>query len=116
MTMRMYADNVCLVLEPMPTETPSGLAIIQSQASKGHRTARVLASGPGYLTRMGALVPNETKPGDRVVIDALAGQNYALDLNIPRHNKGAEFEELAGDRGEFRIVREEEILAILPPE
>jgi hypothetical protein len=61
-------------------------------------------------------VPNTVKVGDRVIVDALAGQNYALDLSVPRHNKTQEFQELFGDRGEFRIVREEEILGVLVDE
>jgi uncharacterized cupin superfamily protein len=32
---------------------------------------------------------------------------------VPRSNKSAEFQELFGDRGQFRIVREQEILAVL---
>jgi hypothetical protein len=57
-------------------------------------------------------VANEVQPGDRVIVDALAGQNYALDLSVPRHNKSTQFQELFGERGEFRIVREQEILAV----
>jgi hypothetical protein len=58
-------------------------------------------------------VPNTVQPGDRVIVDARAGQNYDMDLTTPRHNKPTEFQELVGERGEFRIVREEEILAVI---
>jgi co-chaperonin GroES (HSP10) len=132
MTFRAYADNVVLAFEPRETETASGLSIVHSGKSgaREHRTAKVVASGPGYWQTMGKVdklgryekgfrrvfVPNTVKVGDRVIVDALAGQDYALDLNVPRHNKAQEFQELFGDRGEFRIVREEEILAVLVDE
>jgi len=38
-----------------------------------------------------------------------------MDLTVPRHNKSAEFQDLFGDAGEFRIVREQEILAVVEP-
>ena len=129
MTFRAYADNVVLALEPRPTQTASGLHTPHSGESgaREHRIARVVQSGPGYWTRMGkrdargmyatgwrdVFVANTVKPGDRVIVDALAGQDYAMDLTIPRHNKSQEFQVLFGDRGEFRIVREEEILGVL---
>lgn len=114
--MKAYADNVILALEPLPKETASGLAIVHNRApgAREHRTARVIASGPGFKRSCcGAFVPNEAKPGDRVIVDAIAGQNYAFDLTVPRQNKSAEFQEIVGERGEFRIVRHEEILGII---
>lgn len=111
-----YADNVVIVLEPQQTETASGIVMVHTRGpgARESRTARVIASGPGYHRRCcGGFVPNEIKEGDRVIVDAMAGQNFAFDLNAPRQNKSAEFQELVGERGEFRIVREEEILAII---
>ena len=127
MTFRPYGDNVVIVLEPLETETASGIALVQGGArARDHRTARVIASGPGYTARIGKqehgtnawswrdiFIPNEVKPGDRVIVDALAGQDYAMDLTVPRHNKPQEFGELFGDRGQFRIVREGEILGVV---
>jgi co-chaperonin GroES (HSP10) len=126
MTFRAYADNVVIQLLPRETETASGLAIVHSGKSgaREHRKARVLASGPGYRRPVkggcgevygGILVPNEVQPGDIVLVDALAGQNYDFDLTVPRHNKSAEFQDMFGDAGEFRIVREQEILAVVEP-
>lgn len=117
-----YADNVILELEPLEATTKSGIHIVDtSRKHKGHRTARVLASGPGYMSiptyrSASHLIPNETRAGDRVVVDALAGQDYSLDFNAPRHNKSPEFQELFGRGGEFRIVREAEILAVIEAE
>ena len=118
MIFRAYADNVVIQIEPLEQQTKSGLYTPHSGAAKarGHRSAVVLASGPGHINRFGKFVPNEVKAGDRVIVDALAGQDYAMDLSVPRHNKTPEFQELFGDRGEFRIVREEEILGILDEE
>jgi co-chaperonin GroES (HSP10) len=113
----MYADNVLLTFEPLDTMTASGLHLPQQsrQGARGSRYARVTASGPGHYrqAKVGAngtcdrqFVPNETRPGDRVLVDALAGQAWETDMSMPRHNKG-------GDFGDTRIVREDEILAII---
>jgi len=117
-TLKAYADNVILLLEPEPTKIGS-FWIAPKQNVRGSRTARVLSSGPGYHREpsysnpQGVFIENQVKPGDRVIVDALAGQNYQLDLSVPRHNKDQEFKDLLGDKGEFRIVREAEILALI---
>lgn len=83
--------------------------------AKDSRWAKVIASGPGYRMQRaagargsqdGPFVPNETKPGDRVLVDALAGDEWDDSLTTPRHN-GKD-----GDFGELRWVRESEILAV----
>jgi chaperonin GroES len=108
-TFRAYQDNVVLRFERLPTRTASGLHLPESRAEKT-RQATVVAVGPGHVNRGGHLVPTHVQVGDRVLVDARAGQDYALDLNVPRHNKPTEWSD---ERGEFRIVREEEILAVL---
>lgn len=113
MTFRAYADNVVIELEP-PEKLSEVVTIVSSKHK--HRTAIVKASGPGYTDAHGRFIPNEVKAGDRVIVDAFAGQDYAMDLTVPRHNKSSEFQELFGDRGEFRIVREQEILGIIEQE
>jgi co-chaperonin GroES (HSP10) len=111
---RAYADNVVIELEPLESMSKGGLHIVDtSRKTKGSRYARVIASGPGHTNRFGKFVKNETKPGDRVLVDALAGQDYTADLSAPRQNKGATFDSMFGGRGEFRIVREEEIIAVV---
>ena len=92
---------------------------VAGKQSMGHRIATVIESGPGYwLSRRGelgstvetrAFIPNQTKPGMRVIVDALAGAVWNGSLTAPRHNPGSEW-------GERRIVRESEILAILEQE
>ena len=50
----------------------------------------------------------------RVIVDADPGQDYRLDVNVPRMNgMGAQFEEMVGAKGAFRICREAEIYAIV---
>lgn len=128
---RPLQDNVVIVIEPLETQTASGLTLVNvknpKDKARASRTARVIASGPGYWrTARRALgnrqyseptevfIPNETKPGDRVIVDADPGQDYRLDVTIPRTNLDGEFSELIGEKGEFRIVRESgEIYAIL---
>lgn len=126
---RPLADNVVLVLEPLETVSAGGLALVnlgKGKTARASRTARVIASGPGYwYSRRQRLsggqfsaptevfVSNETKPGDRVIVDANPGQDYRLDINVPRTNGTVQFEESLGDKAEFRICREAEIYAVL---
>lgn len=117
--MKPYLDNVFLELEPLPDVSAGGLRLPQQTwlGARGSRTARVIASGPGYYLQKGggarstvengrAFVPNQTKPGDRVLVDALAGTVYDGELSAPRHNQSTQY-------GSLRVVREQEILAIL---
>jgi len=112
-----YADNVWIELEPLETMSAGGLHLPQQSraGARGSRFARVLASGAGHYrqvrdtangTRDQAFVPNETREGDRVIVDAMAGQAWDGEISMPRHNRG-------GDFGDRRVVREAEILAIL---
>lgn len=121
--LRMLSDNVLIALEPPPKETASGIALVQSRkaGAREHRTARVLAVGPGHYSGCKAcggerkhFIPTELKAGDRVVVDAMCGQNYALDLSAPRHHSQPnELGSFGGERGEYRIIREGEVLAVL---
>lgn len=118
LNVRCYADNVLIELEPLETTTASGLAMVHTRApgAREHRFARVVASGPGHKKKCcGAFVPNETKPGDRVLVDALAGDKmkWDFDISAPRQNNHGDMDHLLGERGAWRMVREEEILAIV---
>lgn len=120
MRVNCYSDNVLLRLEPQAKQTASGLHMVRTSGpgAREHRTAVVVASGPGYHTRLGALVPNDVAEGDRVLVDALAGDKvkWDWDLSAPRQNEMGDWSELLGERGEFRIVRCQEILGVLEPE
>lgn len=113
MNYRAYADNVILRFVPRETMALGGLIHLPQQVTEsrtGTREAEVLAVGPGHWTRAGKWCPTEVAVGQRVLVDALAGQNYDLDLTVPRHNKPAEW---GDERGEFRVVREDEILGVV---
>jgi co-chaperonin GroES (HSP10) len=121
-SIRAYADNVVLRLEPQQAETKSGLAIVHASGPKarGYRTAVVVAVGPGHHEgckhcgcERRVFVPTAVKVGERVIVDSLAGQNYDMDLTVTRANKAPEFDSFADERGHFRIVREAEILAVV---
>lgn len=110
---RPIQDNVVIRFSPRPAVTASGLLHIPQTVTEsrvGTREATVLAVGPGHTNRRGLFIPTAVKVGENVLVDALAGQNYDLDLTVPRHNKPTEW---ADDRGEFRIVREDEILGVI---
>ncbi len=111
--MRPFSDNVFVTFEPEETITAGGLHIPQ-QVTEKTRRALVIAVGPGWHTKLGVFIPTTVKPGETVLLDRLAGQNYDWDLNIPRHNKkGCEW---GDESSSFRAVREEEILAVVEGE
>lgn len=123
---RLTQDNVLLLLEPRSgiTQSAGGIHIVHS-TKRGARAsvwARVLAVGPGhyrqahcklgdraYTEETRTFIRTTVQTGDRVLIDEDAGQDYQLDFSIPRHNVGHEFDQLCGDNGRFRIVRESEV-------
>lgn len=117
MNVRMYADNVMVELEPLERVSAGGIHLPDQtyRTARGSRYGRVIASGPGHHrqrkagaqgTQDGVFVANETRPGDRVVLDAQAGDAYTGELSVPRHNTSQIF-------GNVRVVRESEIHAIL---
>ena len=118
---RPTADNVVIVLEPEETMTPGGLYCAPQKGARYSRVGRVLSVGPGHYGRAswkhpeGCFHQTELRVGDRVIVDSKCGQDYRLDLNAPRQNKGAEFSALCGAKGEFRIIREDEALAVIEP-
>jgi len=123
MALRCYSDNVLLELLPHEARTSSGIHLARLAADRAseHRKARVIASGPGRFTRLGALVPNTVRPGDVVIVSALCGDKTnwsSFDVgDAPRSNeKNAVVAAVDGERGNYRMVREEEILAVIEPE
>ena len=122
---RMLEDNVLIVLEPAPTETASGIAMVHTRApgAKEHRTARVLSVGPGHHPgckscggQRSTFIPTTLAPGDRVLVTATCGHKYDFDVSSVRQNLGAEFDSMLGERGDHRVIREAEALAVLEDE
>jgi len=112
-TIRAVQDNVILRFLPPPTKAAGGLLFIPDTAKPEPTTlAEVVAVGPGYYrdSGHGRFIPNTLRPGEVVIVERRAGQDYALDLNVPRTNKETTW---ADERGDFRIVREDEILAVV---
>jgi|SRR6187551_3234512 len=108
MKLRAYADNV--ILEWVPEPKKAGILFLpDNRKEEQTRQAKVIASGPGYHrdNGHGAFIPNEVKPGDIVLVDRKAGQNYSLDVYKPRVNPSEAV------YGEGRIVRHDEILAVV---
>jgi co-chaperonin GroES (HSP10) len=121
MNVRPKDDNVFVQLEPLDEVRASGLVLIgKKPGAKEVRTGTVMAVGPGHWTEPnrtcpeGYFKPTEVKEGDRVILEAWAGENFQRGFFIPRHNgRGCNLGELGETRGEFRIVREDEILAVI---
>lgn len=119
-------DNVLIELEALPDQTAGGLFVPDMGKKDSRRKntavrwARVLAVGPGHRPgckacggQRDSFIPTEVRAGDRVLVDAVAGQDYSADLTAPRHHKKAlTFDGVAGYRGELRMVREDECIAI----
>ena len=115
MNVRPYQDNVLIQFQPRAAMTASGLHIPQTvtESRVGTREAKVIAVGPGHTERSGVFVPTQVKVGETVLVDALAGQDYSMDLSAPRHNKATEWD---ADGGALRMVREQEILCVVERE
>jgi len=113
---RAVQDNVILRFLPPPERAPGGLLFIPDTA-RPEKTARaeVVAVGPGYFrdSGHGRFIPTTLRPGEVVLIERQAGQDFALDINVPRTNKETTW---ADKHGDFRIVREDEVLAVVEAE
>lgn len=121
----MLEDNILVVLEPEPTETASGIAIVHTRApgAKEHRVARVLAVGPGHYPgckscggQRSTFVPTSLVAGDRILVTATCGAKWDFDVSSVRQNEHPEFDSILGERGNFRVIREAEALAVLSEE
>ena len=130
---RVLADNVLLLLEPsVPERTAGGIFAVTLQPKGkepyGHRIGRVLAVGPGHYRQRrggtlsdgrsprvyetGEFVPTTIRPGQRAIVDMTAGDAYTFT----EEQGMAEAFGLEGDKNEVRMVREEEILAVIEAE
>jgi co-chaperonin GroES (HSP10) len=110
---RMLSDNILIRLEPQPTETASGIALVHTRkaGAKEHRTAEVIAVGPGHYPGCkscgGAkptFIPTTLVAGDRIVVDAVCGQPWDFDVSAVRQNERAEFDSLFGEKSEWPLA------------
>lgn len=106
---RPTQDNVLVALLP-EAERQGSIVLPGTRKGDARRTrfARVVSSGPGYRLRNGhgPLVKNDVLPGDVVIIDRVAGQDYGFDLNKPRQNRHTESDGM-------RVVRHDEIHGVV---
>lgn len=119
---RPLEDNVVLYLKPRPERMAGSLLVMpgnRQAKGNGAREAIVLATGPGWRLRggRGPLVTTEVEPGQCVVVDEKAGQDWSLDVSQPRTNpSGCEWESFPVPTkherpgGCYRVVRADEIL------
>jgi chaperonin GroES len=112
---RFLDDNALIKLEPL-TENRGHITIIRNRQNLEMRWARVVAVGPGhrteptFLSPQGVFIPMELQAGMMVLVDAVAGHDYKLDLSVPRQNTNTDFPEMFGERGEYRVIRGDEAL------
>jgi co-chaperonin GroES (HSP10) len=110
---RAIQDNVIIRFLPPPKKTGGGILFMPDTA-KPEKTLRaeVIAVGPGHYrdNGHGKFIPTTLVAGEIVLVDRQAGQDYCLDVNTPRQNKDAEW---ADKFGNFRVVREDEVLAVV---
>lgn len=122
-------DNVLILLDTdKPGVTASGIALVHLDAKSrayAHRRGTVLAVGPGYYrsrvvapagqgrdaatVEMGVLVEPGVHAGERVIVRATAGDNYSYAKNQAL----ADMFGLEGEAWELRMVRSDEILAVI---
>ena len=118
----MLADNALIRLDPPPSETASGIAIVHTRAPgvREHREAIVIAVGPGHHPgckscggQKPTFIPTTLKPGDRIVVDATAGQRWDFDVSATRSRDATEFDAFDGDRAQWRVIREAEAHCVI---
>lgn len=91
-TIRPIGARVFVELQPEPEVTPGGI-VIPEHLRKKQPVARVkvLSVGQGYVTRSGAVVPCQVKPGDVALMPWRVG----------------------ADQGDKRVVLEAELLGVI---
>ena len=94
MELQPLSDHVCLETEE-EAESFAGAIIIPDTAKEQPQIGKVISVGPGKLNDDGTRADMGVKPGDRVIYAKYGGTEF----DIPN--------------GEFLIVRESDILAVI---
>jgi chaperonin GroES len=69
-------DYVLVELEPEERQTAAGVLLpetLEERKKPRAQWGRVVAAGPGRISRKGVRLPTEVEPGDRVCFDRFAG-------------------------------------------
>ncbi len=93
MKIKPLADRV--IVEPLEAETMKGGIIIPDTAKEKPQQAKVVAVGPGRTAEDGSRIAPEVKKGDVVLYGKYSGTEVSVD------------------NGDYLILREGDILAIL---
>jgi chaperonin GroES len=87
-------DRVVIEREESESITAGGIVLPDSAKDKPAR-GKIVSVGEGRLSKSGARIPLQVKPGDRVIFSSYAGDTFKM-----------------GD-DELVLMREEDILAII---
>ena len=93
MKIKPLADRV--IVEPLEAETMKGGIIIPDTAKEKPQQAKVMAVGPGRTAEDGTRIAPEVKKGDVVLYGKYSGTEVSVD------------------NGDYLILREGDILAVL---
>ena len=87
-------DRVVVVREEADERTAGGIVLPDKAREKVNR-GKVIAAGPGKLSKEGKRVPMTVKSGDRVLMNKYGGEEFEMD------------------DCEYLLIREEDILALI---
>lgn len=76
--MDLIEDRVLVLLDPLVTETSSGIVLNQEIEQLATRWGEVIKVGPGMTTSKG-VAPMSCSIGDRVLVDMTKGQEVKID-------------------------------------
>jgi len=93
LTIKPLADRV--IVEPMEAETMKGGIIIPDTAKEKPQQGKIMAVGPGRTADDGSRISPEVKKGDIVLYGKYSGTEVSVE------------------GGDYLILRESDILAIL---
>lgn len=80
--MRPIGNRVLVSLDPVKTETESGLYIPKSEQSTKVREGTIVAVGPGRKTRENTVIEPEVQKGERVLVNPKNGVMIDYDEEL----------------------------------
>lgn len=94
-------DRIVVRLDAKKDKTEGGIVIPEIALNERQQIGTIIAVGPGRYTDEGKLIPMRVKVDDRVILTGFAGLEIRSDH--------------AASQDEYLILREEDVLARLPP-